>query len=182
MKKSIAVLIPVYRSTASVEKLIEELQKLIDSLNFKMGECNVEAIADENDQVYIIELGPRSGGSLIPQLIQYTSGVDLLDYIVWSSLGEDCSELEQKESKGFWANYNIPASESGQLEEIWIEPEFREEHVVEFITEYKKGDRVKQFQNGSDAVGLVIMKFESREEMLHCLEYITEYIWVKVYN
>jgi len=105
-----------------------------------------------------------------------------LDYIVLSSLGEDCSRLTQKKSEGFWANYNIPASETGILEEIWIEPEFQEKHVVEYVSEYKKGDCVKQFQNGSDAVGLVIMRFENREEMLYYLEHITDYIWVITYR
>lgn len=171
---------PLEHDEETEKKLIEELQKLISRLEFQMGECNVEAIVDEKGQVYIIELGPRSGGSLIPQLIQYTTGVDLLDYIVLSALGEDCTRLSQTKSNGFWANYNIPAAEDGILEEVWIEPEFKKKHVVEFVTEYRKGDSVKKFENGSDAVGLVIMMFRNKQEMRYYLENITTYIWVKI--
>lgn len=169
---------PLEHSKTVEERLIEELQKLITALEYKMGECNVEAIVDKEGKVYIIELGPRSGGSLIPQLIQYTTGTNLLEYIVWASIGESCAELSQQESKGYWANYNIPSAMSGVLEEIWIQPDFKEQHVVEFVTEHKKGDSVKKFQNGSDAVGLVIMRFENKRDMDYCLENITEYIKV----
>lgn len=171
---------PLEHGCSIEQRLVDELQKLIDSLEIKNGECNVEAIIDSEDNVYIIEVGPRSGGSLIPQLIEKTAGVDLLDYIVLGALGKDCSVLKQKKSKGFWANYNIPASEDGILKEIWIDANFKEEHVVEFVTDYKEGMHVNKFYNGSDAVGLVIMWFKSKKEMLYYLNNITDYIVVKI--
>lgn len=171
---------PLEHSKEIESNLIQQLQKLFDSLPFKMGECNIEALVDEADNVYLVEVGPRSGGSLIPQLIEYTTGVNLLEYIIKSALGEDCASLKQVESKGYWANYNIPSFKTGELQEIWIEPEFREKHVVEYVTELKRGDKVNRFQNGSDAVGLVIMRFDNVEQMKKYLDNITDYIEVKV--
>lgn len=60
----------------------------------KTSAYNIEAIVDENDTVYILELGPRNGGSYIPQLIKYATGVDLVDYTIRAAMGEDCSSLK----------------------------------------------------------------------------------------
>ena len=61
-------------------KVDDELQRLITALGMKTSAYNIEVILDKDDVPYILELGPRNGGSYIPQLIQYATGVDLIDY------------------------------------------------------------------------------------------------------
>ena len=57
-------------------KIHNELQRLITELGMKTGAYNIEVILDKNENVYILELGARNGGSLIPQITQYATGID----------------------------------------------------------------------------------------------------------
>ena len=51
-----------------IDTLVQDLQRLISSLGMRSNAYNVEAIYGEDGRVYILELGARSGGSLIPQV------------------------------------------------------------------------------------------------------------------
>ena len=171
---------PLERDKESEKTLVSELQRLISAIHLRMGECNIEAMVDDKQQIHIMEFGPRSGGSLIPQVIEYATGVNLLPYIVKTAIGESCEDLEQKEPEGYWANYNIPAFQNGVAREIQIDSGFREKHLQCMISSIKPGEKVKRFQNGSDAVGLAIMKFDNKEQMNNCLSNIEKYIWVEI--
>ena len=67
-------------------KVDGELQKLITALGMKTSAYNIEVIIDENDDVYVLELGPRNGGSYIPQLIKYATGVDMVEYTIKAAM------------------------------------------------------------------------------------------------
>lgn len=163
-----------------INKVLNELQKLITAAGMQTSAYNVEAIFDKNDNPYIMELGPRNGGSMIPDIIRYTTGVDMLDYTIKAALGEDCSSLKRIGEQGFYANYNIPSFATGKFERIEIEKEFEERHVLEICTSYNIGDEVKKFKNDSDAVGIVLMKFDNQEEMMKLIYQLPNLIKVKL--
>ena len=52
------------------KKVDDELQRLITALEMRTCAYNIEVILDKDDTPYVLELGPRNGGSYIPQLIQ----------------------------------------------------------------------------------------------------------------
>jgi len=54
-----------------IADLAEQLQRLFTLLQMKSNAYNVEAIVGEDDKVYLLEVGARSGGSLIPQVTEY---------------------------------------------------------------------------------------------------------------
>lgn len=161
------------------EKVHNELQKLITALGMKTGAYNIEAIIDKNDNIYILELGARNGGSLIPQITQYSTGVDLVEYTIKAALGEDCSDLKMVNPKKYWCNYMVHSRKSGKLKEVVID-DCLKNNLVEYHSDYSTGDGVYAFENSSHALGTMIFKFESSEEMFNKINKMTELVNVEL--
>ncbi|MCH5245818.1 MAG: ATP-grasp domain-containing protein [Muribaculaceae bacterium] len=163
-----------------IDRLHQDLQRLISLLGMKTTAYNVEAIVDENDNIFILELGARSGGSLIPQVTAYATGVDMVPYVIKGALGEDCSDIEMLPVKGCWANYMVHSKQTGLYDSTWFEEDFRKNHLVESVTELKQGDSVHEFRDAQDALGELILKFDTTEQMLDILSNMDKYIKIQV--
>ena len=154
------------------EKVDGEIQRLITELGMRSCAYNIEVILDKDDNVYIIELGPRNGGSYIPQLIKYATGVDLIDYTIKASLGEDCSDLKMAESSGFWSNYMILSKKDGIFDRIEFDEKFRNENLLECHCTCSEGEEVHKYQNTTHSLGTILFKADSLEEMKDLIENI----------
>lgn len=69
-------------SEYTCEKVDNEIQKLLNLLNMRTGAYNIEVRINDNDEVILMELGPRNGGNLIPELIKYATGVDTAEWTI----------------------------------------------------------------------------------------------------
>ena len=163
-----------------IDDLEQQLQRLMTLLNMKSNAYNVEAIVGEDDKVYLLELGARSGGSLIPQVTKYATGVDMVTYVVKAAMGEDCSDLKMAKPTGFWSNYMVHANETGLFQSIEFDPEFEKKHLVDWVTDIKVGDPVHKFRDAQDCIGEFILKYDSMEQMFEVIKNIENYIQVKV--
>jgi biotin carboxylase len=148
------------------QKIDSELQRLINALGMKTCAYNIEVILDEEDNVFVLELGPRNGGSYIPQLIQYATGVDMIYYTLRGAVGEDCSDLKQTETVGCFSNYMIYSTVSGEFDGIWFDEDFEKNNLLDVYCTYNKGDTVHAYQNTSHSLGTIIFKAQSVEEMI----------------
>ena len=54
------------------------LQTMIDKLKIKSGAMNVELIVDNRGKVFLIDVGPRNGGNMIPDLLGYIFNIDVV--------------------------------------------------------------------------------------------------------
>ena len=163
-----------------IDDLELQLQRLMTLLNMKSNAYNVEAIVGEDDKVYLLELGARSGGSLIPQVTKYATGVDMVTYVVKAAMGEDCSDLKMVEPTGFWSNYMVHANETGKFQSIEFDPEFEKNHLVDWVTGIKVGDPVHKFRDAQDCIGEFILKYDSMEQMFEVIKNIESFIKVNV--
>lgn len=162
------------------DKVDNELQKLITALGMKTSAYNIEVIIDENDDVYVLELGPRNGGSYIPQLIKYATGVDLVEYTIKAALGEDCSELKMVDSKGFFSNFMIYSTVSGKYKGIWFDKEFEKHNLLDVYCTYSEGDEVTAYKNTAHSLGTILFKAGSLEEMKKITDDMEQYYRVCV--
>lgn len=162
------------------KKIDDELQRLITALGMKTCAYNIEVIIDENDDVYILELGPRNGGSYIPQLIQYATGVDLVEYTIKGAVGEDCAGLTMADTKGVWSNYMILSTQDGVFDHIWFDDAFEKNNLLEVHCSYKPGDEVWVYKNTTHSLGTILFKAETVEEMLAITNNIERYYKVIV--
>lgn len=147
-------------------KVDNELEKLIQALGMRTCAYNIEVILDENDDVYVLELGPRNGGSYIPQLINYATGVDLIDYTLRAAVGEDCSDLKMAKTTGCFSNYMIYSTVSGKFDGIWFDEKFKKDNLLDVYCTYSVGDDVQAYQNTTHSLGTIIFKANSVEEMI----------------
>lgn len=157
---------PSLLSSELKKKVDEELQKLITALGMRTCAYNIEVILDKNDDVYVLELGPRNGGSYIPQLIKYATGVDLIDYTLRGAVGEDCSDLDFAETKGCYSNYMIYSTVSGEYDGLWFDEDFKKNNLLDVYCTYSDGDQVHAYQNTTHSLGTIIFKANSVEEMI----------------
>lgn len=170
---------PAIISDKSKEYAKSEIQRLLNLLQMKQGALNIEFFFDENGKFVLLEVGPRNGGNFIPEVIRYATDVDLIKYTVDSALGLDCSKLEMKETSGYYSVYVLHAIKDGILSEISYMNGI-ENNILEKFIYVKKGDFVKKF-NGSDCtLGILLMKFDSSEDMIEKMDHMDNYIGVKV--
>ena len=156
-----------------------ETQRLLDLLGITMGALNFDFHYDINGDFSFLELGPRNGGNLIPEVIRYATDVDLIKYTVDSALGLDCSALSMKDTDGFYSCYMLHAIESGIVKEVWYSDEIHKNIVEENIF-IRVGDKVEKFNGSHQTLGTMILKFDSKEEMLEKMDNMEKYLKVLV--
>lgn len=168
-------LVPIGQTfpTSHPEELLEvahqESQRLLSLLNMKTGALNFDFVFSEDGKFYFLELGPRNGGCLIPEVIRYSTGVDLVKYTVDAALGIDCNSLKMLPTKGYWSSYMIHALEDGYFKELWLSDKVKK-YIIEQDVQVNAGDKVKKFSGSHDTLGTMIIKYSSLEEMLDMVD------------
>ena len=178
-------LVPIGESFPSImndytlKQAHSETQRLLDLLGMKIGALNFDFHYNKNGDFSFLELGPRNGGNLIPEVIKYATGVDLIKYTVDSALGFDCSNLKMENTKGYYSCYMLHSLQDGIVKEIWYSDEIRKNIAEESIF-IKEGDRVNKFDGSNHTLGTMIMKFDSLDEMLEKMDNMEKYLRVVV--
>lgn len=168
-----------------IEELEEQLQRIMTLLDMKSNSYNVEAIVGEDDKVYLLELGARSGGSLIPQVIECATGVNMVTWVIQAAAGDpiDLSILGGKcemPIKGFWSNYMVHSNATGAFQSISYDSEFEKNHLVDFVNDLKVGDQVHRFRDAQDCIGEFILRYDNMDQMFEVIKNIESYINVEV--
>ena len=170
---------PSIMTDYTLKQAHSETQRLLDLLGIKHGALNFDFHYNKDGDFSFLELGPRNGGNLIPEVIKYATGVDLIKYTVDSALGLDCSELKMKETEGYYASYMLHAIEDGVVEKVWYSDEIKA-NILEENVFIQSGDEVKKFDGSNHTLGTIIMKFASEEEMLEKMDNMEKYLKVLV--
>lgn len=157
------------------------IQNIFELLHMRMGAFNFEYIIGEDGEIYILEIGPRNGGNLIPDTIRTACGADLAAYTIRAALGEDCSSLREPPTRTCASSYIVHAGESGIYRGIEIEPELQK-RIVKQAMFVKPGDPVQKFRNASFGIGAMVLTFDEPEEMCRKLDHMSDYIRVIVEN
>lgn len=161
------------------EKIHSEIQRLIDLLGMKTSTYNFDIRIDKDYNVYLMEIAPRDGGNYIPQVIKYSTGVDLVECSIMAAMGVPIDNVQMVKQNGFWAYYAVHSKNSGILEKIIIDKN-AQEHIVENHITAKTGDFVKPFIGANTTLGILIMRFESMEEMLEMMDNSEQWINIRL--
>ena len=154
------------------------LQSMVDKLGLKFGSVNVELVVDKNNRVWPIDVGPRAGGNMIPDLLGMIFDVDVVEMAVLAAMGESL-KCEIGAGTPFYATHNLHTNKNGIYKGIEFSEELEKRIVKKFL--YKKdGDKVEFFDNAAKALGIIFMKFDSQEEMTEMLESINKRIYVNI--
>ena len=158
--------------------LASEIQRLITLLNLKTVVYNIEVRVSPNGKPYIMELTPRGGGNRLCEMLRYATGVDLITAITRAMVGDPILEpIEQKPYNGHWAEIILHADKSGTFDHLEIDKNLPAEIVEEDLW-VKKGDRVESFEGANNAIGTLVLKFQTAEGLEQAITRQRE--WLKV--
>ena len=161
------------------EKVHAEIQRLLTLLDMKTQAYNFDIRIDKDYNVYLMEVGPRNGGNMIAQVIEKATGIPFVEYMLKAAMGEDCSELKMVEPEGFWSCYILHTLKEGNFKRIQYTDEIKKNIVEEHI-HVKEGEKLIPFTGSNGTVGVLILRYESMEEMLHKMDNMYDYITVEV--
>lgn len=169
---------PVLVSNKQMTVIKETEQRLMDLLNIKFGAFNVEMIFAEDDQLYIIENGPRNGGNMIPDLLKMIYGFDMVEATIKCAMGDFDIPLDFKEN-GVFATHNLHSSKNGILKEITFSDELKK-YIVEQKIYVSPGDEIYYFDGANKALGIIFLKFDDEKTMWYVLNNINNEISILV--
>lgn len=150
----------------------EAVQDILRLLDMKSGAYNFD-IRLKDKEVYFLELAPRNGGNLIPQVIEKTFGVNLVKASICAALGLplDWLKKEIKNSKihGFYACYVLHARENGIFYDMEIDENLARD-ICSLDVYVKKGEFVSDFSGSNATLGVMIFRSSSKDEMMYRIE------------
>ena len=163
---------------AETEKRAREiLERILQLLGMKIGGYNVEYIVGTDGEVYILEIGPRNGGNLIPDVVREACDVDMADATVRQAVGDPLLSMRQKEPWQCCTSLIVHSVKDGIYKGIEIAPEMQK-HIVMKKIFVEEGDMVTAFRNASFGIGAMILKFDTLREMTDVLNDMNRYIRV----
>jgi biotin carboxylase len=170
---------PIQVTEERIQKIKKEVQRLVDLLEINFGGFNLEIMFDNRDELYIIEMGPRNGGNMIPDLLYIITGVDLIGATVEAAMGNYNIDFNYAKKESYFATHNLHTSKNGVFKDVVFEEEI-EKRIIKKVIYKEKGDPVQFFDGANKAIGIVFLKFDSMEEMLDMMDHSDNWIHVIV--
>lgn len=162
------------------DELTSEIQRLLTLLDMQSSIYNIETREGVDGKAYIMEVSPRGGGNRLAEMIRYASGVDMIKAAVQAAVGLPIDKVEKPQYDGCWAEYVLHSRVDGKFKELWIEPDFAAKNVIEVDLWVNQGEVIHSFTAANFAIGTVVMKFSSQEELENKLSSMERYIKVIV--
>lgn len=163
------------------KKIHNEIQRALQLLEMKTGAYNFDIRIDNDENIYLMEIAPRNGGNLIPQVTNYATNVDMVEYTIKAALGEDCSNLTLIKPKGYWSCYVIHSEKIGVFKKMEVNEDFRKNNLIECKLFVKPGEKIFAFTGSNMTLGMMILKFESMDEMLEKMNTISSFVNITIY-
>lgn len=162
------------------DELTSEIQRLLTLLDMQSSIYNIETREGVDGKAYIMEVSPRGGGNRLAEMIRYASGVDMIKAAVQAAVGLQIDKVEQPQYDDSWAEYVLHSRIDGKFKELWIEPDFAANNVIEVDLWVTQGEEIHSFTAANFSIGTVVMKFASQEELESKLSSMERYIKVIV--
>ena len=157
---------PTEHSAATVDACKAQIQVFMQKVGFKNGGFNVELrISQKDGKPYIIDIGARNGGNFTPRVIQYGSGFNFMDRAINVALGLPLCGIPMTAKMSDFVSYlTLHSVRSGVLNNYELASVIKE-RIIEQHIYLKPGDHIESFLGANAALGVLIMKYESREKM-----------------
>lgn len=183
--EKVAALVPVGKaypcglSPEQMEAVKNEVQRLVTSLDMQFGEMNVEVILGRDGKPFVLELGGRAGGNMIPMQLKDISGIDLVEALVRYTMGDGPLDVAFDDGGAVIATSVLHASQSGVFKGIEYSPVLKA-HMYREMVYVNPGDTVERLTCGNKALGVVFLRFDSVAQMWDVLDHMSEHVRVCV--
>ena len=177
-------LVPVGKSYPLLLDTVDEtavrntLQRMVEALGIRCGTMNVELVVDAAGKVWPIDVGPRNGGNMIPELLSYIFSVDVVEMTIRAAMGQQIPIINT-EGKGCFATHNLHSVRNGCFSDIRISKELSP-YVFRRNIYKRPGEKVEYFDNAAKAVGIMFLEFQSKDVMMRMLGEIHNHVCVEL--
>lgn len=169
---------PSTMTKAQEAELASEIQRLLKLLGMRTSIYNIETRVGTNGKPYIMEVSPRGGGNRLAEMLRFATGVDLITNAARAAVGDEVMGIEQKPYNGHWAEVILHADKDGRFAGLDIDEEFYKQHVKQVDLWVKENDKVSAFRGANDAIGTLVLQFNSEEELVVALS--VQDSWLRV--
>lgn len=146
------------------DELKNELQRLMVLLNMKTGIYNIETRLCKNGKVYIMEVSPRGGGNRLSEMLNYSTNTNIIEYAVRAAMGENTVGLCAPNYSGYLAEIILHSDKKGVFSNLEVAESFKNK-VVETDLWVSPGDKVECFDGANHAIGTLVMRYDSLDEL-----------------
>lgn len=144
-----------------MERVHSEVKKHLELSGYENGPVNIEVRINQENKIYVMEIGPRSGGILTPESVFQYSGFDTLHAQFEQVMGNKIHINSLNE--GCVIRFTLFSDNNGIFEAFSI-PDDLKPHVCKFELYIKSGDEVKRMDNPGSNIGVIILKYNSPDE------------------
>lgn len=168
---------PSSKKKGIIHSIEKELNKAIALSGYKNGPVNIEVRISNENKIYIMEIGPRSGGNFVPQVTNYATGFDMVKAHL--DVLEDKNISIENKLNNFAAYYVIHSKTDGTLIDLKVSQKLSQ-YIKEFHQYIDIGGDVKSFQGSNAAIGVLLLVFNSKEEMNWHIENMDDFLTLTV--
>lgn len=157
---------PLELSERRKQLVRKEVSRLVAATGNTSGAFNIEMIIDNQDRLFFLDAGPRSGGNKLPEFISMIAGKDIVEAIIKTAMG-DTSDLDVSfdgEAGGYWGLGVLHTSHEGKYFGIVYSDKAKAALVKEDIQKIR-GEQVHPYRCCNDLVGLNFLQAASREDI-----------------
>lgn len=156
-----------------------EIQRLITLLGLKTSIYNIETRVGINGKPYIMELTTRGGGNRLAEVIRYATGVDMITACTRAAVGDLIGHIEQQPYNGHWAEIILHADKSGEFVSLDISEDLPAE-IIDKDLWVSAGDFVCSFEGANNAIGTLILKYDTFANMQRTMMHLRDFINVNI--
>lgn len=154
--KPVATMFPSVCSKPLISNVESDIESVVSLSGFKNGPVNIEVRVDKEQRIFVMEIGPRSGGVLAPQAIYHCCGVDMmqktLDFVLNQSVSISCNR------KSPTLRYSLHSSKSGVFKGFELNHKLRP-FVKQEVLFINPGENVQPFSEAGSTLGVLILTF-----------------------
>lgn len=154
---------PSSHSKTTISFVLKEVERALSLVGFKFGPVNIEARIDVFGKVFIMEIGPRSGGNFVPQVIKQGTNVDMVSMLLDVYEGKNYSiPLYFKNDP--CAYYVLHSAKDGKFCDVEIDDYLKARIFSQYLY-VQQGDDVFAFNGANTAIGILLLIFANIEEL-----------------
>lgn len=154
-----------------MEEIWLKLDKIIERVGFIRGGLNIEIIRDTQGRVYFIEVGARSGGNFMPEIVTMASGFNIAEANVNTVLEEKVDLRSISATGKYFTQLILHSHCNGIYQGDNLASKF--ENFIRFKKEYYlRGDRVPVYRDSRHVLGVFLYEFKEKDQCLEFIQYI----------
>lgn len=173
---------PSLSSPDTLKRVWDEVQRVIHILGMRTQAYTIEAIEDIRGNIYIIEIGPRNGGTMIPTISDIMTGYSMIKASIQAAVGDPIQPFGSYSIDGYWAARFICSPLDGVLKNFSFEKNFEKTQLQVFEQYVEIGAPVSEMKHLSCPVACVVARFDTRQEQMEFIKCPEKYVKMEISN